>query len=264
MQSNSNRFITAVCGTFLALAATVAPHFSGVANAQTPSHIYELNGSYTDALGGPSLTAGTSVIGATGASFSPNPGLLLTGGFASPTTYSVEMYFQIDTTANYRKLLDFKNRSLDSGLYNQNTTLRFFEGGTVKPGNQSPAGVINANQMTHLVFTRDGATGQVNGYINGNTTPAISFTDTGAFATLTGVNSPLYFFTDDSAVAGEASAGFVDYIRTYDTALTATQARTVYQANVTVTVPEVSTLPLFGSVASLAGCIVLARRRKSA
>jgi hypothetical protein len=46
MYPEKSRFIRAVCGTLLAVAATVTPVFSGVANAQTPDHIYELNGAH--------------------------------------------------------------------------------------------------------------------------------------------------------------------------------------------------------------------------
>lgn len=120
---NTTRFIPALRGMFLALATTIAPVLSGIASAQSPSHVYELNGSYTDSQGGPSLNGGISSLTATGASVSPNSLISLSSGFASTGTYSIEMHFQLDTVSSYRKLLDFKNRTADTGLYARNTAL---------------------------------------------------------------------------------------------------------------------------------------------
>jgi hypothetical protein len=67
------------------------------------------------------------------------------------------------------------------------------------------------------VLTRD-ATGNTVAYV-GNTA-TLSFLDSGNLAT---INSVLNFFNDDNSVGGEQSSGFVDYIRIYDTALTANE-----------------------------------------
>src|SRR4051812_30123465 len=93
------------------------------AAAQTPTHSYSLDGTYADALGGPSLVGLGGSLGSTGYTFQPNRGLQLTGAL-NTSVYSIELVFALSTTDSYRKLVDFKNRESDMGLYN---TYRFPE-----------------------------------------------------------------------------------------------------------------------------------------
>src|SRR5690349_10165425 len=86
-------------------------------SAQTPTHSYDLNGTFADALGGPSLVGLGGSVGSTGYTFQPNQGLQLTGAL-NTSVYSIELVFALSTTDYYRKLVDFKNRESDLGLYN--------------------------------------------------------------------------------------------------------------------------------------------------
>ena len=86
--------------------------------AATVTHIYDLNGSLADGLGGPALVSQGGTLNPTNYSFGPNQGLALNNGFVNPADYSIEMIFNISATNLWRKLIDFKDLALDSGLYN--------------------------------------------------------------------------------------------------------------------------------------------------
>src|SRR5262249_32305612 len=106
----------------LPLGSLVYAPAGSVVSTPAASHIYELNGSYADALGGPPLTPAGGTLGPSGYTFAEGQGPSLSSA-VSPTTYSLEMLFRIDDTSSYRKLLDFKNRTSDDGLYNLNGAL---------------------------------------------------------------------------------------------------------------------------------------------
>ena len=215
-----------------------------------PTHIYELNNSLADSLGGPSLVNNGATLGATGLTFGANQGPSLSNAI-DPANYSIEAYFQITSVGGYRKLIDFKDHSSDNGLYNLNTGLNFYNVAT------GSAGTISANTMTHLVLTRDGGTQLVTGYINGIS--QLSFTDSGTIGTFSAANNIIQFFQDDTVTGGgESSSGFVDFVRIYDAPLTATDVADRYAA-VSSVVPEASPLLLMGIALPFAGLLI--RRR---
>src|SRR5438876_9468126 len=81
---------------------------------------YELNGSLADS-GGPSLVSNGGTLGSTGYAFGVNEGLSLRGTRAFDV-YSIDIRFYFDniigaSAAPYQRILDFKNRQSDSGLY---------------------------------------------------------------------------------------------------------------------------------------------------
>ena len=188
---------------------------AGSGNA-TLIHNYELNGSLSDSFGGPSLVqtnSTTGVIGTQAYTFAQNEGLTLSASaFSSLSTFSVETKFLFTDTTGYRRILDFKGGTSDTGFYDLNTALNFYNVVTGAPG------VITPGVSAQVVFTRDGASKTVAGYVNGIS--QFSFVDNGDLGVIT---SLLTFFRDDTAVGGEASAGRVDYIRIYDNALSATE-----------------------------------------
>jgi hypothetical protein len=187
---------------------------ASLASAASLTHSYNLNGSYADSLGGPSLVAEGGTLGADLYTFGANQGLSLSNALTGTEgDYSIELYFEFDSTGGYRKIIDFKNTSSDTGLYNNSTTMHFYN---VAAG---PAGAFANNAFAHVVLTRDGVSGTTTGYVNG--VQQLSFTDGGSLAVFTSPNNIIRFLRDDGATGSEASAGSVDFIRIYDGALSA-------------------------------------------
>jgi hypothetical protein len=222
--------------TVLGMAALAAVAFAAPANA-TLLHNYDLNGSLADSLGGPSLTANGGVLGASGYTFGANQGLSLGGlNLAADGAYDIEIGFSFDTLSGYRKIIDFSNLLLDSGLYTLFDRLNFY------PVTTGPAAAFQSGQLVNLQLVRT-TSGVVTGSVNG--VPQISFTDSFNLA----ISDTLNFFIDDFATGqGETSAGYVDYIRISGTGSVSA-------------VPLPGALPLL--VAGIAGLGLVSRRRKA-
>ena len=247
-------------------AITMATLVGAAHGVPTLIHDYQLNGTLADALGGPALVAAGGTLGGSGYTFAPNQGLSLSNGLAGGNgNYSIEMSFSFSNTginAGYRKILDFKDRTSDNGLYALGAGLNFY--------NQTASiGSAFANNVNvDVVLTRDSGTNLVTGYLNG--VSMWSFVDGGALAVFSGANDIVQFFKDDfNTGQTEASGGFADYIRIYDGALDSTQAQCVGTggsvANCGIpsqggnNVPEPGSLALIGAAALAAG---LRRRRR--
>lgn len=168
---------------------------------------YQLNGSLADSLGGADITNNGGTLGANGISFGANQGPSI-GGFTFTDIYSVVVRFSFEELSGYRKILDFKNRTSDGGLYNLNTSLNYF------PVASTVNGQFQVNTLHQVVFTRNAA-GTVVAYVDGDA--GLTFSDASGSAI---IDNTLNLFIDDFVVQGEASAGFVDFIQIYDTALT--------------------------------------------
>lgn len=229
-----------VAGLCLGLASLSLPT---AAQAASVSHIYELNGSLADSLGGPSLVANGGTLGPTGYTFASNQGPSLSNAI-NPATYSIEMRFSLDTLTNFRKILDFKDRASDNGLYNLDTALNFF------PVDTGPGGAFTVDTIAHVVLTRDDATDAVVGYVNG--TQQIAFTDTLDRATFTGLGNIIHFLRDDFVTTErEAAGGFLDQIRLYNGALTAGEVADLFNGGrppgLPGQVPEPSTWLMLGT-----------------
>ena len=152
-----------------------------------PSHSYDLTTSFADSMGGPSLVSlGGTLISGTGYVFAPNQGLNLSGALADPANYSIKMSFKLDNTSGFRKLIDIKNLTSDQEWYNINGLLRFF---ALSPG---PDLVFSPGVFAELLVNRNGATGQVQGYVNG--VLQIEFIDSGGTAIFSGPNNIIRFF----------------------------------------------------------------------
>lgn len=206
------------------------------AHATSVTHIYDLTAAsgLNDQLGGPALVNNGAVLSASGLTFAANQGPSLSNGVNS-TIYSIEMRFSLDTVSGYRKLIDFKDRSSDNGLYNRNSNLNFYPVATGLTAGFTPGGLVD------VILTRDSA-GLVNGYLNGAL--ELSFSDNLNLATFTGSNNIVQFLRDDFVTGqNESSSGVLKRIRTYDNALTAGQVRDLFGGGVPpgLAVPEPST-----------------------
>jgi hypothetical protein len=206
-----------ILGAFLWLSAQSAAHASANLVAD-----YHMNGSLASSVGSaPALVdIGTNSfvsesVDATTCnvlSFPQGNGLsLATNGVISSDTYSLVLLFRFDNVSSYRKIADFKNGTQDQGLYTLSDTLVFYADAF------GIHDVIPANTYVQVVLTRDGATKQVTGYVDG--TQEIQFTDTNDDAVIDSANT-LRFFIDDQVTGGEESAGAVARIRLYDGVLT--------------------------------------------
>ena len=175
-------------------------------------HEYELNGTFADSFGGPPIVPNGGTLGPAGYTFGPDQGPTLSNAIPA-SNYSIEMRFVIDNTSGYRKLIDFKDRTKDRGLYNLNGALVFY-GHTDGPGGAFTPGV-----PVSLLVTRNGNTGEFVASING--VQQISFVDSTNDATFTAANNVAHLFRDDTVTAGrENPSGFLDFVRIYDAPIT--------------------------------------------
>lgn len=172
----------------------------------TVLYAFELNGNYNNSLAnGGVLTANGGSIGPNGYSFNANQGLSI-GGLSIPGNgpWAIETRFSFKSTPGYRKIIDFKGLTSDTGLYNNSGGLHFYNVATSLGG-------IAQDSLVTVGLTRSAA-GVVNGYLDGIL--KWTFNDTGSLS----VFSVLNFFQDDTATGGlESSAGYVDFIRIGDT-----------------------------------------------
>ena len=220
-----------VCG----LACGVPAAFSA-----TLIHDYQLNGSWEDLFGGPAMTSGGGLLGPNGYKFTaevdPNNGDMisqgpsLSGGLDNlqRRNYSIEIYFRLDDTTFWKKLVDFKNLTDDNGFYNYNGHLQF--------DSQTPSDdlVIQPNTMVEMVITRD-VTGQFKAYTDG--VLRYEFRDTEQWAVFNGPDNIMWLFEDDTTTLGyEAPSGWLDFVRVYEGALTAEEVLALYLA-----IPEPAT-----------------------
>jgi hypothetical protein len=219
-----------------------------------PTHVYELNFSFADSLGGPPLTPNGQgrFVETKFGSASPAPpgsrqgylvpahdsGLTLVGGL-SAYTYSVELQLRLDgfpdpsqcVSGNQicsAKIIDLADRTDDHGFYTPTSDGKAGNGRLqvcCDPVADSPEGAIVYRQPVHLLFTRDGATKEVRGYVNGVLQwSAFDPLDNVAFD---GPDSVAHFLMDDFAFVDDAPLGFVDRIVIYDQVLSANDAARV-------------------------------------
>jgi hypothetical protein len=188
--------------------------------AHANSFFYFLdNNTLADANGGPSLVSYGGTL-SNGYHFGVNEGLSLSGTGAFDV-YSIDIHFYFDNVSasfnGYQRILDFQNRTSDSGLYSHNGGLVLFAtSGSGDPFGESAGQVFTNGTMADLLVTRD-ASGLFSAYVNGNL--AFSVMDTDGATRFSGPDSIMYFFIDDlqslmtHPTTLEAGTGLVDFIQ---------------------------------------------------
>ena len=185
----------------------------------TMIHDYELNGSLTDTPGGAALTAHGGTLDASGYHFGFNQGLALQ---SLGPVYTIDMVYHFDALSSWRKVIDFSGLTDDAGLYVRDQSYDFFpESGGI--------GRLTPGQDTRLTLTRD-AGALLSLYEDGKLVGSVK--DTSSYANAG--SKPVTFFQDDRN-GSEAGTGAVDFIRIYDTTLSAAQ---VYALTYPTSVPE--------------------------
>jgi hypothetical protein len=162
--------------------------------------------SFTSAVVDGTSTTVLSFNQGNGLSFTP------TTGVVPNDNYTIVVLFSFQQVSSWRRLMDLKNATSDTGLYVQSGHLNFYPNAAGNPVS------IAANTWVQVVLTRD-TTGTVTGYVDG--VQQFQFSDPGNYAVINGSNT-LRFFKDDSS-SSEASAGSVARIRLYNGAMTASQ-----------------------------------------
>jgi len=203
------------------------------------------------ALGSLTVTesGGTSGFGPTGWSWSdavsPGSGLNLAGLPLDVTAeYSIGITAMFGETSGFRKMIDFKDQTTDTGFYIHNQQFQFYN-------STEGAGSVADFQTFTIILTRDAAK-SVNVYLNGDATPILSFVDTDDLAVAS--QNVLKFFQDDTAISGEfSSMGVANLIRVWNGALASSEIAGA------MTVPEPSTW-LMG-VAGMTALAAIARKR---
>jgi hypothetical protein len=174
------------------------------------------NNTLADANGGPSLVSYGGTL-SNGYTFGVQQGLSLSGTNAFDV-YSIDIHFYFnDVNASFdgfQRILDFKNRTSDSGLYDHSGGLALF----AATGSGDPSAgkdfVFTNGTMVDLLVTRN-ASGLFSAYVNGNL--AFSVMDTDGATRFSGPGNIMYFFIDDFQTLlnhpPEAGSGFVDFIQ---------------------------------------------------
>ena len=186
----------------------------GIGDPLLPDLFYGLNGTLDEQNSGPALASGTGSLGPDGYSFGNNEGLQLSGALQDVSTYTVVMELELSSLSpTFKKLLDFREGSIDSGLYVVGSTLGLFPG-------SSGSGQISVGTRFQAAITRDGLSGETSVYLNGSLQR--TYTGSGS-ADAVPTTNVLTFFEDDSVTNSETAQGFVDFIAIYDRPLQANE-----------------------------------------
>jgi OmpA-OmpF porin, OOP family len=167
--------------------------------------------------------------------FENNTGLqfnnALANGFLSKS-FTIEIYFKLDTLGSWKRVLDFKNRKSDYGGYIYDGKLNFYD---YAIGEKAP---IRAGQYMHYVLSRDFDTRMIKMYINGQS--KLEFKDPGVEGLLD-QDQVLNFFQDDLVANHEAGPGSVALIRLYDRVMNPVFIRRSYQTISSISKPAEET-----------------------
>lgn len=170
---------------------------------------WDLTQSTTDLVNSRQIVPGDpGGLGPGGYTFSGGQGLSFSQAGAEVTdTYTIFLVFTLtDNDAGYQRIIDFKNKATDQGMYVRDDFFYFFSEG---PRIETPTFV--PNQRLVMALRRDGATKLVSCVVNGR--PLWSFVDANDEGVFDALFNQVRFFEDDGS---EHPAGTVSKIRIYD------------------------------------------------
>jgi OmpA-OmpF porin, OOP family len=185
------------------LAGALCLLLTGPAHAQKLIRDYQFKETLKDTTTlGPDIQSVDGGLGNGVYTFIPHQGLKLDKAGVSDH-YTVEITMKFDDVMDWQKVIDFKGRTSDNGLYVYNGQLQFYEFGI--------GGDFQAGQEYRVKLERDKATNMVKGYLNDGL--AFEFADTDSHGVFD--NDTAFFFLDDNG-GEEESAGSVTRIRIWD------------------------------------------------
>ncbi len=227
---------------------------AAAAQAATSSHQYQLDGSLADDLAGPALVSAGGTLDATGYSFGANQGLTM--GVDLGATYTIDLLFHFDAVnSGWNKIIDYKTLTSDSGMYTLNGNWNYCCG---IPGSGN-FGSVAAGVDARLTMVRE-SSGAVAIYINGGL--GLGLGNDSGVGDFTG-NSVRFFIDDFASNQNEARAGRVDFIRTFDSALSSTEVAAL--GNVPSPIPEPASVALMLlGLAGVLGSVGVSRRTSPA
>ena len=188
----------------------------------------------------------------------PGGGLIMDVDGALADNYSIGLRFEFDLVApSWRKIIDFKERAIDTGLYFLNGNIQFYP---VTPGSTA----LSNNTFLDLIITRDQSTGLVSVFLNGSTSAETSFIDSGlnAVALLTGSSKARFiFFQNDLVNTGEwTPGGTVRRILVWDAPLIGPSELTTGFNSLATAIPEPSSFAMVIGLFAI-GVVLFGRRR---
>jgi hypothetical protein len=189
-----------------------------------PIHNYEFNNSYSDAYGGNAMIPNGGSLTSTAYLFEKGQGPHVSN-VIDPNTYSIVMRFTPHYIDSWAKILDFKNRTVDGGVYISGGNFYFSNSDFSISG--VSYSVFTQDIPATVCITRDGATKEVYGYVDG--TLQWSFEDINDEATFTGPGNIIQILIDDLFLyfgvnSFENTNGSLDYFRIYNQVVTVPNA----------------------------------------
>lgn len=134
-------------------------------------------------------------------------------------SYTIELYFKLDTITGYKKLIDYDSQRVDPGFYNQSGKLALYSKFT------SADSFLSAGEYHYLVLTRNGSTKDMYVYHN-NTVVGMLNDNNDQYAYSS--NKLLVFFSDDNSTNAEQSGGAVAMVNISDYVMDSTTVKGRY------------------------------------
>jgi hypothetical protein len=207
--------------TLTLLALLAATH-----TTQAQSHSYYFRNNLAESAGGPTLTQvfsygaapgnfSNSLVPTTGGQCGTGPQTVFNfndnGGLSHPnglitSTYTIHIFFKFNALSGYQRIIDFKNGTIDRGLYTENACLRFFNAPIV-----GICPYFQPNTYYLISLVRDGATDSVDVYVNGSLF-VNNYYDNAHYYRTDATTTPIIFFRDDNYHGGESRDGSIKYL----------------------------------------------------